>query len=1477
MPKNYRNNSFTSLRNNYANFQESLPRSISGVPLVDRGNTKQAAGLNMGDMATLAALSGGQIYRNPSRRLYDPELSTSAIYMPRSIKQKNRWRRWFFDHDEFIGAVLELHAELPHSRAEIMCEDKMIKQHVEDCFDKTQLFSKLPFIDLEYMKVGETFIHTPWDDNYGMWSHIIIHNPDFVEVTASPFVEDSYIIELIPDDELKAIVNSTKPQDQQLKRRLPIEVIKRVTSGRNLILKEEEVTHLARRSNPYDLRGTSIIDRLFRCYVPGTPARLADGTTKNIEDIAIGDKVISKNGEIQTVEDTVYYDIDSVLVKIRGNKSRVDLCSTEEHKYLIRRHLCACGCGNALTPEQIKRGSYYIGRHLMRDLNKYGSNKRDFKGQPKYEILKVAAKDIKIFDDLLIPISNDVIQHPGDLTENTARLLGYYAAEGCHVNEHHPDKHPSINFTFSIHEKDTWVLDVVNILRDEFNIEAHVNKDSENALSIQINKKQDYSILSSFIRKYLSGDRAFNKKLSADFLYYSKNLQLQFLIGEFRGDGWYQYDSLTECSAFTASIEFGQQLEWLLLRNGFYCYLAKKDPQDQVFIIDRWCKARGGYAVTLAGGKFAREFVNICWGVEVDLAHPENAVFTRMKELSAQNISATEIANILNSEGFVGCNGGKFYNETINIALRNNGYAIETYQYDKNFIDKDDNYFYVPVVVKEVIPYKGRVYDITVSNNHWWLAGGCFVTSNTLMYEDKLREAQITIADNFIYPLKLFKLGDPQKGWIPNESHQQALAQMLQQASLDPNFALIYHYGLQVEYLTVADKIMRLDPEWNEINNKKAIALGVSQQFITGETTYASANVGLQTQLARYKAKRDLFEISWIRNKFLKVMAERNEWYRRDKKELVGNYRVTRSAQEKMERLIIPKLVWHKKLMMRDDQAFLTFLHNVYANGKGPLSSITLLQAMGLEIEDELTRKKIQEELEDRYGVHVQPPAGGSSGLPSLGAKLRNMITKQGKVVEEPVSLGNSEFTGYANESKTYLSKTAQENYEDSFDRDTFEYYKSYVVDDTWLNKLSSVRIPEVVQTLFKKADELSNNKELELILHKLYDQGKIYAHNKTGFMPYSNFKVSGLLKPGDHRDYSDTVNCTKISDWFNLVHKDGEVLNRNQVRGLLISAFAHGQLTGYEEQGIFNIRVSNVPSKDGNVFKSSDILKNGVNMSLFLSSDFDIPLLAPQVNMLNQEDIDGGIVSLNILDPQIKPYKTFFVYNTEVSNCPIEIVEESSCLFNQVHKLLANDGISQIKFVDEITDAPEWEEAELLKVKTEYQDLNIDNLTKNLTISAKLKNYKAAKSGLIGIAKVGNVLLVSNNLLKNKMSFTESFFKEYDLFNEHNIALINNKFKYSYDLSVDELDTCLLYNYLTPIKNSQNSIIGYKFNDHNISQGSINNKVIKSGVWDLDGKYLSTTKITPSNLFLENINTMVNYSYKLDDEVKLCFGKLNV
>lgn len=1000
-------------RSSFDNFQANLPRTIHGAPVTDSKTKTAAPSLNVGDLAALSAMSGGGIYRNPARRFYDPEISTTAIYMPRTLKQKNRWRRWFFDHDEFIGAVLELHAELPHSRAEIMCDDKMIKNHVEECFDDIKLFSKLPILDLEYTKIGEVFIHTPWDDKKGMWSHIIPHNPDFVEVTASPFVDDNYVIELIPDDQLKAIVNSTKPQDQQLKRRLPVDVIRRVNSGRNLLLDPDEVTHLARRSNPYDLRGTSIIDRLFRL----------------------------------------------------------------------------------------------------------------------------------------------------------------------------------------------------------------------------------------------------------------------------------------------------------------------------------------------------------------------------------------------------------------------------------------------------------------------------------LMYEDKLREAQITIADNFIYPLKIFKLGDPNKGWIPNESHQAALAQMLQQSTLDPNFALIYHYGLQVDYVTVADKVMKLDPEWNEINNKKAIALGVSQQFITGDTTYASANVGLQTQLARYKAKRDLFEINWIRGKLLKVMAERNGWYRRDKKELVGQYRVTRSAEELKERLIIPKLVWHKKLMMRDDQSFLTFLNNVYANGKGPVSTITLLQAIGLEIEDELTRKKLMQELEERVGVHIQAPTGGAGnpGLPSLSAKFKNW-TKIGKkqVLPSEEDLPEDKTFVGEQEQKSYLSKEAQELSENKYDFDTFNYVNSYNVDDDWHIKLNSSRLPEGLTLLFKRAEniaeiDLNNVKD---ILSKVYMQGKTYAYNKTNFVPYTNFKVAGLTKDGEFVDYSDYINCDKFSDWYTQSFKEGQI-NTNSLRSLLISVFAHGQLTGYEEQGIFNIRVTNVPTKDGFSYKSADLLKTGINIALSISPDFDIPLFQPYINNISVDDIDDNVYSLNTIDPQIKPYKTFYCLDTEVENCPIEVLEESEQLFNKINTLLSNEGINKVKFVDDVTNQPEWEEQEILSIKTKTHNSDLEDLTKNVVISSQLNKRRNESKGLFNFTKINNTLYISTRVASIKKSLTSQFFDEYKIFNTINSNLINSKFHYSKDLSKDEIEVGILFKYLTPVTDDSKELLGYKVSANIDQATTINPKLVKNAIWDANGRILETNKVTPINIFKDNINNYVNYSYKVPDEIRICFGKL--
>lgn len=998
------------------NFQSIYPRSVYGQPYGEEFQTKTGAITTGGSFADLAALGmfgtqRGTTYWNASRRFYDPQITTTAIYLPRSIKQKNRWRRWFYDHDELVGAVLDIHAELPYSKAEIMCDDNLIKTHVLDCFDRTQFFSMLPLIDLEYLKVGEVFIHTPWDAKRGMWSHIIIHNPDFVQVSASPFADQEYTIELIPDDELRNLLNSTKPQDQLLKKRISPEIVRRVLSGKNILLDTDEVTHIARRSNPYDIRGTSILDRIFRL----------------------------------------------------------------------------------------------------------------------------------------------------------------------------------------------------------------------------------------------------------------------------------------------------------------------------------------------------------------------------------------------------------------------------------------------------------------------------------LMYEDKLREAQITIADNFIYPLKIFKLGDPHKGWIPNETHQKALAQMLQQSTFDPNFALIYHYALDVSYVTVADKVMKLDREWDEIAKKKMIALGVSQQFITGETSYATANVGLQTQLARYRAKRDLFEVRWITNKFLKVMAERNGWYKRDRREIVGHFRVARSGKELEERLIIPKLVWHKKLMMRDDQAFLTFMNNVYAQGKGPISALTLLQAMGLDLEDELSRKKFQEKLEEKIGVYIQPPAVGPLG--TVTAKVGNWWNrrknKTAKKEQTTLDLNGvidadeSTFTGAPDIEVVYSNVDSALQKEADLEKVTLGYIDR-IDENAFSMNLRSQMLPPTVSILIKTARDYSgeivrsNKAKFVQHLENLYMQGKLLAYSKTNFVPYTEHK--------ELKDYSDILLCKSFEDWIDNIiigSKDNNISSKNAA--LAIAAFLFGQLKGYQEQGIFHVKVSNVYKKDGEIFNTKDLLKLGSNVAFLLSPELEVPIFIPCIESFDGEDFD------NQVDQQIQRRKTIFVDSVKVTDCPIEIVDEVRNLLTKLNSLFSKKhGIENLIFVHDIVNLPEWEQKTRETIKKSLDaSLEEKSLAQDFLLESRLQQQKIMHRGQQAIFVDGKKVYVACWVLQQPKSFTKIFLDGYPLLDDENITkMIRKSFTPpSYNLSKEEIDSYLALGYIDPVYLEDNTLVGYRFS--NIDSTRIDTKLVEGKVWSVDGKCSYVQQKDALDYFSENLYKWILYPHLLDRKIYQSFESM--
>lgn len=254
------------------------------------------------------------------------------------------------------------------------------------------------------------------------------------------------------------------------------------------------------------------------------------------------------------------------------------------------------------------------------------------------------------------------------------------------------------------------------------------------------------------------------------------------------------------------------------------------------------------------------------------------------------------------------------------------------------------------------------------------------------MLEDVLSNATIAVAQRNAAPLRIFKIGDPQTGWIPNEDdgHAEHLMEMLAIAETDPLAAIVYTNALQVDYVGVSDKFMSVTREFDYIERVKMLALGISKSFLLGEASYASAIAGLQAFIERLRSLREKIEAGWMYPKFFMPIAIVNMFYKRTKAEL--DHRV-RTDDFSESNLVIPTIRWRKALDPVQDQTLLSTWQILHE--KGILSDRTY--AIGAGVNLDIERKNILEELKykqmlaKKHPELVQAQQGEAGGLPGLG------------------------------------------------------------------------------------------------------------------------------------------------------------------------------------------------------------------------------------------------------------------------------------------------------------------------------------------------------------------------------------------------------------------------------------------------------------------------------------------------------------
>ena len=212
----------------------------------------------------------------------------------------------------------------------------------------------------------------------------------------------------------------------------------------------------------------------------------------------------------------------------------------------------------------------------------------------------------------------------------------------------------------------------------------------------------------------------------------------------------------------------------------------------------------------------------------------------------------------------------------------------------------------------------------------------------TLTYKDKLRQAQYIIAERLIVPVKVVKIGSDTRP--ASQEDIDNVQDELSSLANDPNLTLVTHHNFDLEWYGAGSKIYDISSQFELIENEILDGLMLSKVLITGEgPAYSAGQVGLLAMEQRIETWRH--EVAnWIEQKIFKPVAQWNGF--------------VIEGERGQEEIIYPTIKF-KSLELRDETNKLQTL--VTANQNGVVSNVSLIEAFGLDVDQEIERLRFEQ------------------------------------------------------------------------------------------------------------------------------------------------------------------------------------------------------------------------------------------------------------------------------------------------------------------------------------------------------------------------------------------------------------------------------------------------------------------------------------------------------------------------------------
>lgn len=187
-----------------------------------------------------------------------------------------------------------------------------------------------------------------------------------------------------------------------------------------------------------------------------------------------------------------------------------------------------------------------------------------------------------------------------------------------------------------------------------------------------------------------------------------------------------------------------------------------------------------------------------------------------------------------------------------------------------------------------------------------------------LVYRDKLRQAQTSIASRHMTPIRLVWVEGGDMGDV------DGLREQIDFAMADPDYTIVTNFEIHWEEMPSNGRLLDISGEYELTDRQMYAGLGVTESLLSGESSYSGDRINLEVINTRYLLLREMLQ-NLVEEKIFKPMCYR-----------MGFVEIDEDGDESV---IYPSLSF-SRLGIRDNDSTFDHLFNLYQKGSLDIWSI---------------------------------------------------------------------------------------------------------------------------------------------------------------------------------------------------------------------------------------------------------------------------------------------------------------------------------------------------------------------------------------------------------------------------------------------------------------------------------------------------------------------------------------------------------